>query len=83
MLADMLMEVNRPGDALVEYEKSMDINPNRFDELYGAGRAAELLGEYDQEQSYYTQLLKNCAGSGRQRAELAHITDVLQTAPSD
>jgi hypothetical protein len=45
MLADMLMEVNRPGDALVEYEKSMDINPNRFDELYGAGRAAELLGE--------------------------------------
>ncbi len=38
MLADMLLEMNQPELALVEYEKSMKIDPNRFNELAGAAR---------------------------------------------
>lgn len=70
MLADMLLEMNRPGEALAEFEKSMKVDPNRFNGLYGAGRAAERLGQRDKEQLYYGQLSKNCAGSQSKRPEL-------------
>jgi tetratricopeptide (TPR) repeat protein len=42
MLADMLLGMNRPSEALAEFENSMRVDPNRFNALYGAGRAAEL-----------------------------------------
>ena len=72
MLADLLLEMNRPAEALEEFEKSMKVDPNRFNGLYGAGRAAELLGDRKKERSYYSQLLKNCATSQSKRPELAH-----------
>ena len=70
MLADMLLEMNRPEDALVEFEKSMKVDPNRFNGLYGAGRAAELAGSPDKMRSYYGRLLRNCAPAQEQRPEL-------------
>jgi tetratricopeptide (TPR) repeat protein len=60
MLADMLLELNRPQEALVEYEKSMKIDPNRFNELAGAAQAAELTHQPGKANLYYAQLLKNC-----------------------
>src|SRR5579864_2774963 len=69
MLADMLLDMNRPADALVEYERSMKVDPNRFNGLYRAGRAAELIGEHDKSRRYYAQLMKNCASSQSQRPE--------------
>jgi hypothetical protein len=41
MLADMLLELKRPQDALVEYEHSLQLSPNRFNGLFNAGMAAE------------------------------------------
>ena len=41
MLADILLELGRPADALAEYERSMTIDPNRFNALFGAATAAE------------------------------------------
>jgi hypothetical protein len=38
----MLLDMNRPEQALVEHEAELEISPNRFNSLYGAGRAAEL-----------------------------------------
>jgi hypothetical protein len=35
MLGDMLMDANRPEEALVEYQESLK-DPGRFDSLYGA-----------------------------------------------
>jgi len=72
MLADMLLEMNRPAEASPEFEKSMKVDPNRFNGLYGAGRAAELLGQRGKERGYYELLLKNCAASQSNRPELAH-----------
>lgn len=60
MLADMLLELNQPEAALAEYEKSMKIDPNRFNELAGAARAAEATHQTQKADSYYAQLLKNC-----------------------
>jgi tetratricopeptide (TPR) repeat protein len=60
MLADMLLEANQPENALAEYEKSMKIDPNRFNGLAGAAKAAELAHQPKKAASYYAQLLKNC-----------------------
>jgi tetratricopeptide (TPR) repeat protein len=74
MLADMWLEMNRPVQALVEFEKSLKTDPNRFNGLYGAARAAELYGERTKAHNYYRQLLKNCAGANSERPELAHAS---------
>ncbi len=71
MLADMLMDMNRPQDALAEYEISLKTDPNRFNGLYGAAQAAEKLGEKQKATVYYAQLLKNCQGVNSDRPELA------------
>jgi len=78
MLADMLLDMNRPADALVEYERSMKVDPNRFNGLYGAGKAAELQGAHDQAQKYYAQLLRNCAAAQSKRPELAHASESMR-----
>jgi tetratricopeptide (TPR) repeat protein len=73
MLADMLLEMGRPEEALGEYEKSMKVDPNRFNGLAGAAKAAELTHQPEMAASYYAQLLKNCDdGAHSSRPELAH-----------
>ena len=62
MLADMLLELKQPENALAEYEKSMKIDPNRFNGLAGAAQAAETAHQASKANSYYSQLLKNCDG---------------------
>jgi tetratricopeptide (TPR) repeat protein len=78
MLADMLMELNRPAEALIEYEKSLNTDPNRFNGLYGAGRDAELLGDYKQANIYFMQLMRNCAVAGSRRPELLHARELTE-----
>lgn len=77
MLANMLLELNRPQEALAEYEQSMKVDPNRFNGLYGAARAAELAGKPAQANSYYATLLKNCANAHSDRPELTRARTVL------
>jgi tetratricopeptide (TPR) repeat protein len=62
MLADMLLELKQPENALAEYEKSMKIDPNRFNGLAGAAQSAEMTHQAAKANSYYSQLLKNCDG---------------------
>jgi tetratricopeptide (TPR) repeat protein len=77
MLADMLLEMNRPPDALAEYEKSLKSDPNRFNGLYGAAHAAELAHYPDKASAYSAQLLKNCANPvNSDRPELAHAKEL-------
>ena len=77
MLGDLLLEMGRPADALAEYENSMKVDPNRFNGLYGAGRASELLGEHEKERRYYGQLLRNCAAVQSKRRELEHAREIM------
>jgi hypothetical protein len=78
MLADMLLELNRPQEALAEYEKSMKTDPNRFNGLAGAAHAAELANQPSKANTYYAQLLKNCDdGKNSDRPELSRAKMVL------
>jgi tetratricopeptide (TPR) repeat protein len=71
MLADMLLELKQPENALAEYEKSMKIDPNRFNGLAGAAQAAEMAHQAAKASSYYGRLLKNCDdGKHSDRPEL-------------
>jgi tetratricopeptide (TPR) repeat protein len=78
MLADMLLELKKPQEAMAEYEKSMKIDPNRFNGLAGAAQAAEMADHPDKANTYYGQLLKNCDdGKHSDRPELRRAKVVL------
>ena len=44
LLGDMLMELNRPAEALAEYQKTLTKEPNRYRSIAGAARAAAKSG---------------------------------------
>jgi tetratricopeptide (TPR) repeat protein len=77
MLADLLLEINRPQEAMKEYQVSLAANPNRFNGLYGAARAAEKIGKTDDAAKYYAELVTVCAGSGSDRPELTRAKQLL------
>jgi tetratricopeptide (TPR) repeat protein len=77
MLADLLLEAKRPQQALAEYQTDLKLNPNRFNGLYGAARAAEAAGKQNDANEYYALLLKVCAGSSSTRPELNRAKELL------
>ena len=80
MLADMLRELQRPQEALIEYEISLRTDPNRFNGLFGAAQAATQVQQKEKADTYYAQLLKNCEGSHSDRLELAQAKTLLIAA---
>ena len=70
LMGDLLLEAGQAGPALAEYERSLRLNPNRFNSVYGAARSAELAGSADQAARYYQQLLDLCQAGDGARPEL-------------
>lgn len=77
MMADMLLEANRPQQALAEYQVDLKFSPNRFNGLYGAARAAEASGKQSDANEYYALLVKTCEGGNSTRPELTHARELL------
>ncbi|NIS61982.1 MAG: hypothetical protein GTO13_15195 [Proteobacteria bacterium] len=77
LLGDMLLELERPEDALAEYEAALKRSPNRFNSLYGAGRAAELAGDEKKARAYYQKLLEVAAQADTVRPRLQHARRFL------
>jgi hypothetical protein len=77
MLADMWLALNEPAKALAEYEADMKNHPNRFNGLYGAGLAAERVGNMQKAEFYYTKLSSITAPDSK-RAELVAVRDFLK-----
>jgi hypothetical protein len=77
MLADLLVEAKHPQQALAEYQTDLRLNPNRFNGLYGAARAAEQAGRQSDANEYYALLVKNCDGGNSTRPELSHARELL------
>ena len=74
MLAEMLFISGKPGEALAEYERSLRSDPNRFNALLGAAKAAEKLGLADVAAKYYSQLAANSPhANGAARALLMSV----------
>lgn len=78
MLADMLLELKRPGEALAEYKVALKNSPNRFDSLLGAARAAQASGDAAAAQAFYAQLAAVCPAAA-DRPELAEAKTYLAT----
>ncbi len=71
LLGEMLVEQDRPEDALVEFEASLQSGPDRFRSLYGAARAAELGGDLQKTRLHYDESRRLCqGGDGPERDEL-------------
>jgi tetratricopeptide (TPR) repeat protein len=65
MLADMLAEIKRPEEALVEYRMVLKNAPNRFDTLLGAARASQASGAKSGAQLMYSRLAEMCPAGDR------------------
>jgi predicted Zn-dependent protease len=76
MLADMLLALKRPAEAIAEYKTDLKNSPNRFDGLLGAARAAQASGDTGGAQSFYAKLAEIC-GAGADRPELAEAKTYL------
>jgi hypothetical protein len=80
MMAEMLLIDGKDGEALKEYKASLVSDPNRFNGLLGAGRAAEGLGQRDLAANYYRTLLANCsAANGGALVALRHARVVADS----
>jgi len=77
MLADMLLEAKRLGEALAEYQTDLKFNPKRFNGLYGAAQAAEAVGKSDNATQYYAELVQECAGGSSDRPELTRAKGLV------
>lgn len=70
LLGEMLLEANKPSEALTAFEATTKKEPNRFRGVYGAARAAELAGDKAKARQYYAQLLTICERADAERPEL-------------
>ncbi|HMK03352.1 MAG TPA: hypothetical protein VK489_04140, partial [Ferruginibacter sp.] len=75
LLADMLMKMNKPAEALLAYEADLKTHPNRFNGLYGAAQASERINNKEKAKLYYTQLtaVTNSTASARPELETARL----------
>jgi len=77
LLGDMLLELNRPAQAIVEFEATLHAAPNRFNALSGAARAAKQSGDNATAKAYYAKLLSMCGHADGDRPELQDARSVL------
>lgn len=57
LFGDLLLELGRPKEALIQYEMSLQRSPQRLNSLYGAARSAELSKDPSKTAKYYQQFL--------------------------
>jgi tetratricopeptide (TPR) repeat protein len=79
LLADILLELKRPAEALKEYEASHGREPNRYRGLYGAGQAAQS-GDKTKARLHYARLLE-LVGPDARRPEVAQVRAFLAANP--
>lgn len=77
LLADMLLHMGRHKQAQAEYEAALERSANRFNSLYGAGRAAELAGDKKEARTYYQRLSDLASQADTQRPRLQHARRFL------
>lgn len=71
-LGALLLELDRPKEAQKEFEAALKIYPGRFQALYGAGRAAERVGDTESASHHYARLVEQTSKADGSRTEVAH-----------
>jgi tetratricopeptide (TPR) repeat protein len=77
LLADLLLELNQPAAALIEYRAMLTTDPNRFRSLVGEARAAKLTGDSASALAAYGKLIALSKPIGPARPELAEARSYL------
>jgi tetratricopeptide (TPR) repeat protein len=70
LLGELLIDLGQPAAALKEFEASHRVEPNRFQGLYGAARAAELAGDGEKARTYYGRLVSLGKAADGDRPEI-------------
>lgn len=68
LLGDLQLELGRPAEALVAYQRSLELYPRRFNSLLGAARAARAAGDGSTARAFYQSLLEVAAEGTRRSA---------------
>jgi tetratricopeptide (TPR) repeat protein len=63
LLGEMLLDAQRPREALEAFEAALRNEPARYGELSGAAQAAERAGDQERAVFYYTQLILQTQGT--------------------
>jgi tetratricopeptide (TPR) repeat protein len=79
LLGDLLLEANRPKEALDAFEASLKLNPARLAGTYGAAHAAELAGVRDVAAHHYRELLALTKNGDGRREEVQRARAFLAT----
>jgi len=77
LLADLLLELNQPAAALVEYRAMLSTDPNRFRSLLGEARAAKQTGDSATAHDAYRKLVALSKPVDPARPELAEARSYL------
>ncbi|HEV8457631.1 MAG TPA: hypothetical protein VGR44_04970, partial [Methylomirabilota bacterium] len=80
LLAEMLLVLKRPAEALREFEAVHVREPERFRTYYGAGQAAAQSGDTVKAKRYFSKLI-DIAGQSTARSELAEARKFLAASP--
>ncbi len=70
MLGELLLDLNQPALALIAFEQSQQADPNRFRNVYGAARSAELAGDREKARKFYAHLLQQVGPKAADRGEI-------------
>jgi len=76
-LGDLLVELQKPGEALAEYRSALAASPNRLNGVYGAARAARLSGDAAAAKSYYEKVVALCGKADGAREQVAEARAFL------
>jgi tetratricopeptide (TPR) repeat protein len=60
LVGEMLLQLQRPSEALKEFEATLEKEPNRFRALFGAAKSAALAGDQRKANTLAAALLKIC-----------------------
>jgi tetratricopeptide (TPR) repeat protein len=77
LLGDLLLELNQPDAALVEYKEMLRTDPNRFRSILGEARAAKQAGDTAAAHDAYQKLVALSKSTGPERPELAEAKAYL------
>ncbi len=77
LLGELLLEMNEPGQAFKEFERSLQAARNRYRGFYGAAKAAERSGDRQAARAFYEKLVTLCSRADTERPELVEAKTYL------
>jgi len=78
MLGDLYLEQGNAQMAISNYKRSLERNPNRFNTLYGAGKAAEMMEDGKEASSYFEALMTLVGENDSERSQIEYARQFLK-----